>query len=48
MRMMHEDDVRPTNEKSHAYRFSITYNGYDFCLLTPPAILAPPKCLFEE
>ena len=41
---MHEEDERPTNEKSHAYHFSITNNGCDFCLLIPPAILALPKC----
>ena len=45
---MHEEDVRPPNEKSHAYHFRITYNGCEFCLLTPPAILALPKCLFKE
>ena len=45
--MMHEEDERPPNEKSHAYHFSITYNGCDFCLLTPSAILALPKCLFK-
>ena len=26
---------------------SITYNGCDFCLLTPSAFLAFPKCLFK-
>ena len=46
--MMHEEDVRPTNDKSHVYRFSITYNGCVFCLLTPPAIIALPKCLFKR
>ena len=46
-RVMHEEDVRPLNEKSHAYHFSITYNGCDFCLLAPPVILALPKCLFK-
>ena len=45
--MMHEEDERPPNEKSHAYHFSITYNGCDFCLLTPSASLALPKCLFK-
>ena len=45
--MMHEEDVRPPNEKSHAYHLSITYNGRDFCLLIPPAILALPKCPFK-
>ena len=40
-RMMHEEDERLPNEKSHAYHFSITYNRCDFCLLTPPAIPAP-------
>ena len=38
---------RKRNEKLHAYHFSITYNGCDFCLLTPSAILALPKCLFK-
>ena len=37
---MHKEDVRPPNEKSYAYRFSIIYNGCEFCLLTPPEILA--------
>ena len=37
---MHEEDERPPNEKTHAYHFSITYSGCDFCLLTPLAILA--------
>ena len=46
-RMMHEEDERPQNKKSHAYHFSITYNGCDFCLLTSSAILALPKCLFK-
>ena len=46
-RMMHEEEERPPNEKSHAYHFSITYNGCDFCLLTPYAIHALPKCLFK-
>ena len=44
---MHEEGVRPSNEESDAYRLSITYNGCDFCLLTPPAILALPKYLFK-
>ena len=44
---MHAEDERPPSEKSHAYYFSITYNGCDFCLLTPSAILALPKCLFK-
>ena len=30
-RMMHEEDERPPNEKPHAYDFSMTYNGCDFC-----------------
>ena len=46
-RMMHEEDERPPNKKSHAYHFSITYNGCDFCLLTPYGLLALPKCLFK-
>ena len=45
--MMHEEDIRPPNEKSYAYHLSDTYNGYEFCLLAPPAILALPKCLFK-
>ena len=45
--MMYGEDVRPLNENSHAYHFSITYNGCDFCILTPTAILALPKCLFK-
>ena len=40
---MHEEDEILPNEKSHAYHFS---NRYGFCLLTPPAILALPKCLY--
>ena len=46
-RMMHEEDERPPHEKLHPYHFSITYNGCDFCLLTPSAILALPNCLFK-
>ena len=44
-RMIREKDERPPNEKSHAYHFSVTYKGYDLRLLTPPAIIALPKCL---
>ena len=33
---MHEENEIPPNEKSHAYHFSITYKGCDFCLLTTP------------
>ena len=43
MRMMHEEDERPQNDKSHACHFNITYNGCDFCLLTPSAIIAYPQ-----
>ena len=43
---MHGEDERPPNEKSHAYHSSIPYDGSEFCLLTPPAVLALPKCLF--
>ena len=46
-RMLHEEDETPPNEKPHAYYFNITYNGCDFGLLTPSAILALPKCLFK-
>ena len=45
---MHAENERQQNEKSHDYHFSITYIGCDFYLLTPPAILALPKCLFKE
>ena len=45
---MHEEDERPPNEKSHAYHFSITYNGCEFCLLAPPAILALSKGIFKD
>ena len=44
---MHEEDERPPNEKSHAYHFSITYNGCEFCFLTPLAIFALPESLFK-
>ena len=44
---MHEEDERPPNEKSHAYYFSITFNECEFFLLTPPSIIALPKCLFK-
>ena len=44
---MHEEDERPPNEKSHPYLLSITYNGCEFGLLIPPAILALPKCPFK-
>ena len=30
MRMVHEEDEKPQNDKSHACHFSITYNGCDF------------------
>ena len=46
-RMVRKEDERPPNEKSYAYHFSITYNGCDFCLLTPSAVLALPKGLFK-
>ena len=46
-RMMHEENERPPNEKSHAYHFSFTYNVCNFSLLTPSAILALPNCLFK-
>ena len=44
---MHEEDEGPPNEIAHAYHFSITNNRCEFCLLTPSAILAFPKCLFK-
>ena len=46
--MVHEEDERPLNEKSHAYHFSITYNVCDFCLLTSPAILALPNAYLKD
>ena len=45
---MLEEDERPPNEKSHANHFSITYNGCEFCLLTPPAILARPNAYLKD
>ena len=45
---MHEEDERPPNEKSHAYHFTITYNGCEFCLLTPPVILALPNAYLKD
>ena len=45
--MTHEDYERPPNEKSYAYHFSIAYKGCEVCLLTLPAILALPKCMFK-
>ena len=44
---MHEEDERPPNENSRAYHYSIAFNRCDFCLLTPPAILALLKCIFK-
>ena len=41
--MMYEEDVRPPNEKLHAYHLSITYHACGFCLLAPPAIFSPPQ-----
>ena len=49
-RMVHAEDEIPPNIKSHAYHFSITYNGCELFLLTPPpppAIVALPKCIFK-
>ena len=37
--MMHEEDERPPNEKSHAYHFNITYNGHWYTI--SPAISQP-------
>ena len=39
--MMNGEDERPPSKDLHAYHFSITF------LLTPPANLALPKCLFK-
>ena len=35
--------MRPPIKISTAYHFNITYNGCEFCLLTPPAILDLPQ-----
>ena len=45
---MHEEDVRPPHDKSHANHFRITSNGCEFCLLTPPAILALPNAYLND
>ena len=45
---MHEEDERLPNQNSHAYHFNITYKGFEFCLLTPPANLALPKRIFKR
>ena len=45
--MMYEEDVRPPNEKSLACHLALLTTDVIFCLLTPPAILALPKCLFK-
>ena len=45
---MHEEALRPPNEKSHAYQFITTYNGCEFCLLTPPAVLALPNAYLKD
>ena len=39
--------MRPQIKISTAYHFNITYNGCEFCLLTPPAILDLPKCILK-
>ena len=50
--MMHEEDIRSPNEKSHAYHFSITYRLYEFCrpllqfLLSLNAYLKDSVCKF--
>ena len=46
-RMMHQEDERPPSEKSPACHFRITYNGCEFCLMTPPASLTVPRCIFK-
>ena len=45
---MHEEDERPPNEKSHAYHFSITYNGCGFRLLAPSEILALSNAYLKD
>ena len=45
---MHEEDERPPNEQSHAYHFSITYNGCDFCLLTLLQYLLSPNAYLKN
>ena len=42
--MMHGEDERPANENPHAFHFSITNNGCEFCFLTLFAKVALSKC----
>ena len=46
--MVHEEDERPPNEKSHAYHLNITYNGCDFCLLTLLQFLPSPNAYLKD
>ena len=46
--MMHEEDERPPNEKSHVYHFSTTYNGCDFRLLTHLQFLLSPNAFLKD
>ena len=46
--MMHEEDVRPPNEKSNAHHFCITYNGRDFYLLPLLQFLLSPNAYLKD
>ena len=48
MRMMHEEEEIPPNEKSHAYHFSITYNGCGFCSLTLLKFFPSPNACLKD
>ena len=41
---MHNENERPLDENSQNYHFSTTYNGCEFCLLTPFASVS--SCFF--
>ena len=45
---MHEEDERPPNDKSHAYHFSFTDNGCDFCLLPLLQVLLSPNAYLKD
>ena len=46
--MMHEEDERPSNKKSHAYHFSITYNGCDFAYWPLMHFLLSPNAYYKD
>ena len=41
-------DERPPHENLHAYQFSITYNGCEFCLLTLLQIFLSPNAYLKD